>query len=277
MWPDASYCRLLRTGLLVTGADAEKFLQGLITNDIRILETNPVIYSCILTPQGKFLYDFFIYHLNGGYLIEAGVNAGQGNLMTLLLKYRLRARVEISAVPVTVLAGFGALPEPPSSAIVVHDPRHPDMGWRMVSTTDIPALPACTEVDAALYHERRIANVIPDGDIDAEPSLSTLEEMNIPRLHGVSFKKGCFLGQELTARIENRGLAKRHIECVMIPPDLDQAGRDIYLDGQVCGTLRGRSGIMALALLKDDAVTRAKEKAPRITLAPFGNDYQIVI
>lgn len=209
--------RLPRGGIVVSGVDAATFLQGLISNDMNVLTecTAPVLYAAFLTPQGKFLHDALIYPYREGFLIETQENPRAADLVKHLEKYRLRAKVEVAPLQITVWAGWG---ETPAGAIVVRDPRHPDLGWRCVIPVVHDAAPPCDDTPApfAIYDRHRIKLGVPDGDRDAEIGVSTLEELNIPRLNGVSFTKGCYVGQELTARMEHRGLAKRHLRTVYV-------------------------------------------------------------
>ncbi len=240
--------RLPRGGILVSGDDAAVFLQGLISNDIRLLEHGDaaVLYAAFLTPQGRFLHDALIYRGPDGFLIETQASARCVNLAAHLQKYRLRAKVDWKEIPITVWGGPGVTPPPQGScadenAIRVMDPRHPDLGWRVVvpGTDDAPPPAGYRPVPFSAYDEHRIALGVPDGDRDAEIGVSTLEELNIPRLNGVSFTKGCYVGQELTARMEHRGLAKRHLKPMRV---------DAVPDG---AELRSHCGDIGLALIRD--------------------------
>ena len=144
---------------------------------------------------------------------------------------------------IPVYAVFG---EKPNGAYT--DPRHADMGWRVLYTKpeNLPEQPFET------WDKHRIRLGIPDGSRDMEIERSTLIECNIDRLHGVSFTKGCFVGQELTARMHNRGLAKRHLYPVAVTDPALKKGDDILVDGALAGTLRSRCGDVALASLKDE-------------------------
>lgn len=264
MIPEHFITPINRGGITVTGPDAEAFLQGLITNDINLLGTEPVLYAALLTPQGKFLHDFFIYPVPGGFLLETEAEARRDDLIARLTAYRLRAKVTIAAVDISVIVGRGPAPTFSSNATIVTDPRHPGLGWRVVQAGEapIPSPGGFTISPLSVYDQHRIALCVPDGSRDAEIGVSTPEELNLPRLNAISFTKGCYVGQELTARMEYRGLAKRHLYPMALKSVIPaQAGipsshaNDIYMNGRLVGTLRSHSTDMALALLKDDAVS----------------------
>lgn len=227
--PPFHFARLPRGCIAVTGPDAATFLQGLITNDISLLAAQPVLYAALLTPQGKFLHDFLIYPTPGGFLLETESDPRRDDLIARLTKYRLRAKVDITPVPITVFSIFrhpraGGDPveiqnQTGQPYLLAPDPRHADAGWRLVITGETCApfpMPGYHETPFDTWDYHRIALGLPDGSRDAEIGVSTLEELNIPRLHGVSFTKGCYVGQELTARMEYRGLGKRHLRIIKI-------------------------------------------------------------
>jgi hypothetical protein len=315
---------LPRAGIHVTGPGARDFLQGLITQDIAMLANQPMIYTAFLNHHGKFLFDAFIGRLNDAWIIDAASDPARANLMQHLKKYRLRSAVSIDPADISVQVGWGEAPEPGVNQIVSPDPRHPDIGWRCVTypppeggrgpsnagpegvtrgvIVGTPTLtlqgggdqtaPETKSVSRFSddnyedpYHRRRIELTIPEGVHDAVSGTSTPEELHLPRLNAVSFTKGCYLGQELTARMEHRGLGKRHLYRVRMikafgldpkasgekrqdprvkPEGLNsfQAEENtsiIFLNDKQVGDLRSTCGDIGLALLRDDAVTGMTE------------------
>lgn len=232
------YVKLENRGLIkISGPDKLVFLQGLITNDIDLLETQPSLYACLLTPQGKFLHDFFITAQNDEIWLDCEGGERAEDLAKRLTMYKLRANVQIICIPETnIYAVFGQQTGTP-------EPRHAEMGNR---SFEKPALP---EKSFETWDQHRIRLTIPDGSRDMIVNVSTLMESNIDKLNGISLTKGCYVGQELTARMHYRGLAKKHLHTVQ--GDLPSFGAEIREDGKLIGEMRSSSGDIGLALLKD--------------------------
>ena len=238
---DSFFVKLKNRGLIhLEGPDRHAFLQGLITNDINTLKPGKALYACLLTPQGKFLHDFFITEGHDFTLLECEGGGRAQDLFERLNRYRLRADVQISVeenVPV-----YATLPPliPPASGGAraqrrggAPDPRHPEMGIRAFEKpSDLEEKPFED------WDRRRIRFGIPDGSRDMIPEKSTLDEANIERWNGVSHDKGCYVGQELTARMHHRGLGKKHLKTVELDALPDKA------------ELRSSCGNIGLALIK---------------------------
>lgn len=225
------YAPLPARGLIhVEGKDRASFLQGLITNDITQAASSHLQYACLLTPQGKFLHDFFIHETGEAFLLDCEGGARAQDLYKRLVSYRLRAAVQISVQDhVPVYAVFG------SDAYGLPDPRHPQMGYRSFEKPPLmEELPFDTPNS---WDVRRIALGIPDGSRDLIPEKSTLDEGQIDQFHGVSYDKGCYVGQELTARMHYRGLGKKHL-------------RPIKVSDHPEAEIRSRCGDIALALTR---------------------------
>ena len=226
----------------IGGAERYDFLQRLMTQDIRLLEKQAGIYACLLTPQGKFLHDFFLSEGPGCLVLECEGETRAQDLYTRLTLYKLRSDVTLAVeryAPVYMV--FGAQPKPGFI-----DPRHAGLGWRAyVKPENIK------EESLELWDRLRIRLGVPDGSRDAELEKSTLAELNIEDFHGVSFEKGCYIGQELTTRMKSRGLAKKRLYTVT-GSALPRTGADIIVNGKIIGVMRGQSGDVGLALLKDE-------------------------
>lgn len=228
----------------VEGKDHFPFLQNLITNDLNKLTSSYPLYACLLTAQGKFLHDFFVHDTGEAYLLECEGGIRAQDLCKRLSMYRLRADVKISVEDnTTVYAGLNGRPDHGFA-----DPRHDEMGWRSFEKPH--------DIDQAGFDEwdkHRIRLCVPEGSRDLVPENSTLAEGRIDELNGVSYEKGCYVGQELTARMHYRGLAKKHLYAVQSIDGkaLPQNGTPVIMHEQVIGEMRSSCGDMGLALLKD--------------------------
>jgi folate-binding protein YgfZ len=237
------YTRLENRGLIqLEGAERHAFLQNLISNDIQTLRPGRAVYACLLNAQGKFLHDFFISEGDGFTMVECEGGGRAQDLYKRLTMYRLRADVQISveeAVPVYTIFGGKNVPGYP-------DPRHADMGWRSFEKPE-----GVPEKSFADWDRHRISLTIPDGSRDMLVENSTLLECNIDKLNGVSFDKGCYVGQEITARMHYRGLTKKHLYTVR-GKNLPAPFAEIRVDGKLIGEMRSSCGDLGLALLKDE-------------------------
>ena len=249
MTENAFYTRLEKRGLIqIEGTDRKAFLQGLITNDIEKLAPGALLYACLLSPQGKFLHDFFIAEGNEVLLLECEGGMRAQDLYERLNRYRLRADVHISVeehVPVYAVltslssrptAGSGEILDP-STALgmtILKDPRHNNMGYRSFEKPDLPEQPFET------WDTQRIKLCIPDGSRDLIPEKSTMDEARMDQIGAIDYDKGCYVGQELTARMHYRGLGKKHLQMVNIN-DLPEKAE-----------LRSRCGDIGLALVRGD-------------------------
>lgn len=251
--------------VVVGGADRGRFLQNLVTNDVGLLETEPVVYAALLTPQGKFLHDFFMISGNGSIFLETEGGARAEDLARRLNLYRLRADVTITVVPrVRVLAQMSGAPHPPPfpESRIYPDPRDPEMGFRVLILPS-GTLSEIIESNKAfdVWDRRRIALRIPDGSRDIVLEQDNIIETGLGRLNGVSFTKGCYVGQEVTARLNHRGLSKKHLYALHAARPLPPPGTDIRLsDGRLVGQMRSSRADLGLALLRDDLVAALGEE-----------------
>lgn len=205
---DAPFFTALKSRALirVEGKDARDFLQNLITNDMDNLAPDRILYACLLSPQGKFLFDFFVHQGDGYYLLDCEGGERADDLAKRLGMYRLRADVTISLeddAPVYAIFGDRAGDGLP-------DPRHPEMGYRSFTKPDLSERPFDD------WDKRRIRLEIPDGSRDLLVNKSTMDEAHMDKLNAISYEKGCYIGQELTARMHYRGLGKKHLKMVEI-------------------------------------------------------------
>lgn len=249
-----------RGGVRVRGDGAVDFLQNLITQDMALLAHQTAIYACLLTPQGKFQYDFFILKQGDRFLLECEGETRAAELAAHLAKFRLRLKLEIEPIlflDVFALHNPGNITPDPAAGIYA-DPRHPGLGLRSLSRLDGVETGAFD-----LWDQHRIALGVPDGSRDMVPGQSTLLECRLDQYNAISFEKGCYVGQELTARMHYRGLAKKHLIPVRTIDDshtLPESGTDILAaDGRLIGEMRSGNGPAGLALIKDDMHDRLPE------------------
>ncbi len=250
------YCiKLPDRGLIhIEGSDRHDFLQGLVSNSLTKLQGGTALYACLLTPQGKFLHDFFIHDGDGFLLLDCEGTARAQDLYKRLNLYRLRSDVQISVDEHNdVYAVFGLQTGVP-------DPRHAGMGYRTFEKPD------CEDKEFALWDAHRITLTIPDGSRDMVPERSTLLECNLDKLNAIDWNKGCYMGQELTARMHYRGLAKKHLYTVRgdaLPAPFTELNNG--------GEMRSSCGTIGLALLKDED-TRALSSSRR---RPGSSDFWV--
>ena len=259
----------------LSGADARAFLQNLVSNDLDRLTAERAIYAALLTPQGKYLFDFFILEAGDALLLES--EAGRlAELAKRLTMYRLRAKVEIApeaALAVHAAFGDGAsealgLAAEPGAArafaggTAFVDPRLAAAGVRVVAPA-ADARAALAEAgfgaaDAAAYDRHRLALALPDSSRDLEVERTVLLEANFEELHGVDFHKGCFVGQEVTARTKYRGLVKKRLVRVDVDGPLPAPDTPIRLGDKDAGQVRSGSDGLALAMLRLEALDAAR-------------------
>lgn len=221
----------------ITGADREDFLQGLVTVDVKGLGRG-IVYAALLTPQGKYLADFFLVPRGEAILIDVKETLAEA-LLRRLSMYRLRALVTITPSALHVARGLG---DPPEGAFA--DPRHPALGWRLYSET--PGGEPAIDWDSI-----RVAHCIPETGIELVPDETYILEAGFERLHGVDFRKGCYVGQEVTARMKHKTELRKGFATVEIEGEAP-AGTEITADGKPVGRLFTRSGGRAIAYLRFD-------------------------
>ena len=240
----------------ITGEDRVTFLQGLVSNDVARAAPGRAVFAALLTPQGKWLADFFIHATDDALLLDCEA-AHAPMLVQRLSKFRLRSKVALRETALPVLVGWGDAAPPPDA---VPDPRLAQAGWRALSG-DAPDL--CAEYDA-----HRLALGLPDGSADLRAEQTVLLEAGFDELHGVSWEKGCYMGQELTARTKYRGLVKRRLVPVRVTGPLPAPGTPITLDGAEQGEMRSGQGALGIALLRLPAIAAPALACGDATLTP---------
>lgn len=251
-----STCVLPNRGvLLIVGADRLEFLQGLISNDINKVTQTDAIYSAFLTPQGKFLCDFFIIQSGEGLLIDIEAETLPAFKKKLTM-FKLRADVTITDVSADydIHAVFGGATEVGNG--IFKDPRLDNAGYRAILKTG-QSIDGAETVDFEEYDHHRILLGLPDGTRDMTPEKSILLENGFDELNGVDWNKGCYMGQELTARTKYRALIKKRLLPVEIDGDVPAAGTEIKDGDKVVGEIHSSARNHALATLKLDALESA--------------------
>jgi folate-binding protein YgfZ len=250
-----------RAVLRLSGRDRATFLQGLVTADILGLAAGASRWAALLTPQGKILFDFLVVEQGDGTLIDCARDQRE-ELTKRLAFYKLRAHVSIETVPGMAVAAV--LPEAriePPSAIVFADPRLSDMGSRaFISEDRVSALNA----DTSDYRARRIALGVPDTVEDIGSGALFPHEANLDQLGGVSFTKGCYVGQEVVSRMEHRGTARSRILPIAADRPLTK-GSNITGRGRALGQVLSTEGKRALALIRLDRVAEALDAGDPIS------------
>jgi folate-binding protein YgfZ len=265
LWPED------RALIRIEGPDARPFLQGIVSNDVNKVSPARAIYAALLTPQGKFLHDFFIAELGGVLVIDCEA-ARRDDLLRRLTRFKLRSKVSLApgseGLAVALVYGPGAIShlglvaergsaKALAGGVVFTDPRLPEIGARGI----LPA--AVREALAPLgiapgqpeeYEALRLELGLPDGSRDLEIEKSILLENGFDELAGVDWDKGCYMGQELTARTHYRALIKKRLVPVRVDGPVPAPGTPVMAGGTEVGVMRSAHGGAGLALLKVDTL-----------------------
>ncbi|MBN9059167.1 MAG: folate-binding protein YgfZ [Rhizobiales bacterium] len=269
---NGSYARLTDRGtVFIGGAEAETFLQNIITTDMGRVVSSGAGYGALLSPQGKILFDFLVLATEGGFLFDLprALAADFTKRMTL---YRLRAKVEIAnrSEADAVIAFWGSDAAPAIAGVVAADPRLAALGFRAIvpadASLDVAGYEAATEAD---YHAWRTGLTIPEGGRDFPFGDAFPHDVDMDDLGGLDFRKGCYVGQEIVSRMEHRGTARRRAVAVSGASALPPAGTPIEADGKPLGALGGsfdgESGAAGIGLIRLDRAKRALDQGVPIT------------
>ena len=245
----------------VTGEDRVAFLQGLVSNDVAEAGPGRAVFAALLTPQGKWLADFFI-HADGERLLLDCERVQAGMLAQRLGRFRLRSKVVLRDLSgeMVVAVGWGGA-EMPAGAVA--DPRLEAAGWRLVSG-EAPVADASAED----WDAHRLALGLPEGSRDLVAEQTVLLEAGFDELHGVSWSKGCYMGQELTARTKYRGLLKRRLVPVEVEGPLPGPGTPVTAEGAEMGEMRSGRGSLGIAQLRLEALDGRALRCGEAVLRP---------
>ncbi len=260
--------RLADRGVVdVTGPDSEKLLQGLVTNDLDGLELGGARHAALLSPQGKILFDFFVVRIEGGFLLDVA-RAKAPDLVKRLSMYKLRADVVIADVSPAfdVFALWGDDNEILAAALQglrFADPRHAKLGLRLLAEGQEADPPTPTTAGDDNLHQDyaalRVALGVPEGGKDYDFGDAYPHEADLDLFKGVSFTKGCYVGQEVVARMHNKTIVRKRV--VKISGDAPlTSGTDILLGEIPIGRIGTVDGRDALAMLRLDRALEAADK-----------------
>lgn len=262
------YCILdNRAVLAVSGDDRVSFLQGLVSNDVERVSSTQAVWAAFLTPQGKFLHEFMIAEHGERLLLDCEAER-RDDLLTRLKRFRLRSKVDITVDDsLSVAVAWGdtvpsmiGLPDQPGNAtqieggVLFRDPRLMTAGARCIAPTgSIESLfdaASFTKADASAYDAHRIRQGLPDGSRDLQIDKALLLENGFEELGGVDFQKGCYIGQELTARTHYRALIKKRLIPVSIDGEAPAPGTSLSVDGKEAGEMKTSGDGYGLALVR---------------------------
>jgi folate-binding protein YgfZ len=237
-----------RSVLIVSGADAGGFLQGLVTVSSQDMAPGEMRYGALLTPQGKVIADMILQRTDDGFLIDCAANAAPALLKRLNL-FRLRAAVAIADRSDLAVFAFEGAP----------DPRSEEAPRRRIAPR-----PAAHSTDAARYHAARIAAGLPEQGADFASEEVFPADINMDLQGGIDFSKGCFVGQEVVSRMKRRGTARRRTLVAKSDADIS-APSPVLAGGFEIGTLTSVAGTIGLARVRIDRLAEARAKGEPIT------------
>lgn len=289
---DLNYLHLSsRCVLKISGEESRDFLQGLVSNDLDRVSESQAIYAALLTPQGKYLHDFFIVEIAGCLYLDCEA-ARIDDLFKRLRMFKMRAKIELEILEDWAVAvlfsgnAFAALEirdtagtaKKLGDGCIYTDPRNNAIGARAIlpkASLEPTLIEQGFSVGALEeYESLRLALGLPDSSRDMAVDKSTLLESGFEELNGVDFNKGCYIGQELTARTKHRGLVKKRLIPVQIAGESPPSGTEITQDGKNAGELRStthteKNAGIGLALLRLEVLENSTPLlANDVTLTP---------
>ncbi len=268
-----------RSVIALKGADAATFLQGLVTADVTRVREASATLAALLSPQGKFLADFFIMKHGDDFYLDTET-ATLENLLRRLRMYKLRAEIEILPLEgwevlslrgdkVWVATGLASQPGavrfiPELSLFVLADPRSADMGIRLIGqASGISTYLTEHQVemsDASEYEYHRLSLGIPEGSKDAVIDRTVILENGYDRLHAVDFDKGCYVGQEVTARSHHLGKLRKTLYRVSSTQPLPPPGTEIHAGEKGLGQMRSTCRDVGLAIIRTEDWEQAEKE-----------------
>jgi hypothetical protein len=259
---DELVCLLRDRGVIeVAGTDATGFLQRLITNSVLSIPKGEGRYAGLLTPQGKLLFDFFVVPLpegpGAGYLIDC---AGEqtADLIKRLNLHKMRANIAIEdkSKQFVVAATFGGEVVAGIEGVFYRDTRGPGMGLRVITPRE--ALAKLDRGEPSRYEAHRIAQGVPKGGVDFVHGNAFVHDVNLDLMNGVDFKKGCYVGQEVVARVHYRNSARKRIVKVHFDGPAPEQGTQIAAGETIIGQVGSTAGGEGLAMVRIDRLEDAR-------------------
>ncbi len=244
----------------VSGGDAKKFLQDIVTNDVNRAVDGKAVHAAILTPQGKILFDFFLLDRGTHFFLECAGDT-VSDLIKRLTFYKLRAAVDFEDLSGThkIWVAWNDAPDAPDNVIAYADPRLEMLGVRIIAPASLDVAVPCKVVSEDGFHRHRIALGVPEADKDYTLGDTFPHEADYDQLAGVDFDKGCYVGQEVVSRMEHRGTARKRIVPVRGNAPLT-AGAKITAGDAAIGALGSVAGDMGLATVRLDRAAKAIEE-----------------
>ena len=250
-----------RAVLTALGADSVGFLQGLLTNDVAGAQEGEARFAALLSPQGKIIADMFAVRRIDGFWLDVP-KALAADLAKRLGFYKLRAKVAIADV--SDAYSVTALGAPLHAAAIYADPREAGLGRRaIVARADAASLSA----DRTAYDALRIARCVPEGGVDFAYGDSFPHDVNMDLLHGVDFAKGCYVGQEIVARMQHKGGVRKRVVRLRFEREAPVSGAPVMDGDVILGALGGASGDEALAVLRIDKLDDVKAAGRTLSAA----------
>ena len=247
--------------LEISGQDSVPFIQNLITNDINECKENHFVYSCLLTPQGKFFADFFIFKNKEKYFFEVN-DIFYENFLNKLNMYKLRSNINIEEIKLFYsFIIFGELEINNHYEILNFDPRNNNIGKKLIQYDPLIKFnEKIIEIDEKKYYEILIQNKIPYSPFDLQENKSLLLENNFDNINAISWNKGCFVGQEITARMKYRALLKKQLYALELISGKINIGDKIIEKGVVLGEVISKANQYIFCILKIETVREKSEK-----------------
>ncbi|MEY3106932.1 MAG: hypothetical protein RIT35_1105 [Pseudomonadota bacterium] len=257
-----------RAIITVSGSDAREFLQGLVTGDMQKVTPVHSIYCCMLTPQGRFLYDFFISQIAEEVFLLDCFRLVRDDIIAKLTMYKLRSNVQIAPLDDLNIYHLSEIKEHSHAGDHVSmlegfafwDPRDINFGLRAY----LRNAPIDYAANPKAYDYLRILRKIPEGGKDMIEAKSFPLEYNMEQLGAIDFKKGCYVGQEVTARTKYRGLIRKTIYLCETIGEMAAVGSEILFMDKKIGTLCSHHDNIALALIRIEEFAQARGSHPTL-------------
>ena len=258
-----------RRVIRVAGDEAADFLQSILTSDVERLSDGDTRASALLTPQGRVLADMMVLRNADGFVIDCDASRAD-DLFTRLRRYRLRRPIELTKLDAAQLwIGWNGAPMPDGASA---DPRHGDLGWRWIvpdngsDGNQPPAGSTAAITSIEHWHALRIISGVPQGPVDLQPERALMLEAGLDKLGAVDFEKGCYVGQEVTARTHYRGLVKRRIVPLAVsggrPESVAGISDGARSLGTVLSTAETSDGAVCLAAMKLSDIHKIQAESP---------------
>ena len=250
----------------ISGKDSKSFIQNLITNDIEKCNNGSIIYSCLLTPQGKFLADFFIFNINENYIFETN-DKFFNNLLSRLKIYKLRSDIEIKEINNLNSYSLFNIDYKGDYNVYLNDPRNINLGKKLITNKKISIeKERLKEINEIEYHEILISHTTPYSPFDILENKSLLLENNFDNLNAIDWDKGCYVGQEITARMKYRGLLKKKLYALKIKSGDVLEGDELIVDNKKIGTIVSKANSNIFAALNINFVNEIKNKDQNLVI-----------